>query len=317
MNAFFERTKAILIAGGVALAILAVGQGIWGAMAFANVHFTPAIPWAAPVMLVPLYGLWRVLARRPDLLQANRVSRGTLLRSVAAGAIGIGALTGYWIVFSDLVRMQPNTLPPVQGLSPLMLIALAVVGSLAAPFSEEAAFRGYAQSILRRRFSLMTATIITSVFFALAHVPHGLLLPKLFVYFLGGLMFGMIANASKSILPGIAVHVMADLTFFAMVWPYDAARHNVFAYGADASFWLHLAQALVCTALFIPAVQSVSAGIQGGIRSRRKRTELCTADDVHQKARIWHSSFGLSSRARTRTLLQCALRHSAKKPGLH
>lgn len=239
----------------VAFAILAVGQGLWGALAFVNVRFTPALPWAPVLMLAIIYALWQVLKRRPDLLQSNPVSVRAFLLALLTGAIGIGALTGYWIVAANLFTMPPNLLPPLHGLSPFMLAALAITGSLCAPFTEEAAFRGYAQSILRRRFSIAGATILTSVLFALAHGLHGLLLPKLFVYFLGGLMFGTIANACKSIRPGIAVHVMADLTFFTLVWPFDAARHNVIASGMDPSFAVHLAQALICTVLFVFALQ--------------------------------------------------------------
>lgn len=247
--------KTVLAAAGAAFAILAVGQGLWGVLVFTDVRFTPAIPWAAPVTLATLYGLWQFLKRRPDLLQANPVPIRTVLRALLAGAIGIGALTGYWIVACDLFKMPPNMLPPMHGLAPLVVVSFAITGSLAAPFTEEAAFRGYAQSVLRGRFSLTAATIIASVLFSLAHVPHGLLLPKLLVYFLGGLMFGTIANAAKSILPGIAVHILADMTFFTLVWPFDGARANVLTSGADLSFWLHLAQALICTALYIPALR--------------------------------------------------------------
>jgi hypothetical protein len=99
--------------------------------------------------------------------------------------------------------------------------------------------------------------------------------PKLFVYFLGGLMFGTIANATKSILTGIAVHILADITFFTLVWPFDAARANVFTNGADSSFWVHLIQALVCTGLYIPAIRQLG----------RFRSEKSSANTVgHQVA---------------------------------
>jgi hypothetical protein len=41
------------------------------------------------------------------------------------------------------------------------------------------------------------------------------------------------------------------MTFFALVWPHDAARRMVWDSGADGWFWFHVAQAVVFTALAI------------------------------------------------------------------
>ena len=128
---------------------------------------------------------------------------------------------------------------------------MLVMGSIAAPLSEEAAFRGYAQVMLERRFRGPAAVGISSVMFAFAHVTQGFLVPKLFVYFLAGLTFGVTAYLTKSIVPGIVVHVMADLTFFTMVWPYDTTRRLVTEGGADAWFWIHVAQAVVFAGLAV------------------------------------------------------------------
>lgn len=259
MRQFIEKCKALLAASVAAAAILAIGQGLWGALAFANVRFTPSVPWAGPAMAFVLWVLWRVLKRRPDLLRAHPVSVQVFVQALFAGALGVAALTGYWIVMFSLVKMPPNLLPAMHGVPPFTLLVLAVAGSLAAPFSEEAAFRGYAQALLERKFTATGAIAIASLLFALAHAPHGLLPPKLFVYFLAGLLFAAIARKTKSILPAIAVHAMADITFFVLIWPYDAARHTIWEHGAGADFWVHLAQALTCTVLCI-AVLKIPAG---------------------------------------------------------
>jgi hypothetical protein len=78
------------------------------------------------------------------------------------------------------------------------------------------------------------------------------------VYFLAGLVFGLTAYLTDSILPGMAVHVGADLTFFTLVWPHDTARRLVGDGGADAWFWVHVTQALVFTALAIPAFRRLA-----------------------------------------------------------
>jgi Type II CAAX prenyl endopeptidase Rce1-like len=91
------------------------------------------------------------------------------------------------------------------------------------------------------------------VVFALVHVNQGLQWPKLLVYFLAGVVFGAIAYFNNSILPGILVHILGDLTFFLFVWPHDTTRTLVWQNGADLWFWIHVAQAVLFTLLSIAA----------------------------------------------------------------
>src|SRR5207248_4984217 len=160
------------------------------------------------------------------------------------GVLAIVALAGYWIVMFQLFKMPGNVIPDYSGYPVLTVVPVLVMASLVAPLSEEPAFRGYAQSILEGAFrGPVVPVTISSVLFALAHVTQGFLLPKLFVYFLVGLVLGTIAYLTKSLWPGIAVHIMADMTFFTLVWPHDTTRRLVVDGGADVWFWIHVAQA--------------------------------------------------------------------------
>src|ERR1051326_593237 len=259
----FQIMWTVAKSGIIAFLILAVGQGAWGAMALLNLKTTPAIPWSVAIMAPVLWLMWQHLGgkgrprstsgARRSYLRANAVPAPVFVWSLVAGALAIVALAGFWIVMFQLFRMPGNVVPDVSKYPLLTLVALLVMGSLAAPFSEEAAFRGYAQVMLERSFRPTAAIAISSVMFALAHVTQGLMWPKLLVYFLAGLAFGVTAYLTKSILPGIAVHIMADLTFFTMVWPHDTTRRLVADGGPDAWFWLHVAQALLFIALAIAA----------------------------------------------------------------
>jgi membrane protease YdiL (CAAX protease family) len=168
-----------------------------------------------------------------------------------AGVFSIAALSGLWIILFEVSRTPANAIVGASSYPLLTGIATLLMSSLAAPFSEEAAFRGYAQTILERNFRGPTAILISSAMFAAAHLTYGLYWTKLSVYFLFGLATGVGARLANSILPGIAVHVMADLTFFVLVWPHDAARRLVAQGGADAWFWIHVAQVVVCTPLAV------------------------------------------------------------------
>jgi len=86
-----------------------------------------------------------------------------------------------------------------------------------------------------------------------AHLNHGFFWPKLSIYFLVGVAFGTMAFLSRSILPVLPVHIIADLTFFLLVWPHDAARRLIRDTGADAWFWIHALQAVVFAAISILA----------------------------------------------------------------
>jgi membrane protease YdiL (CAAX protease family) len=129
---------------------------------------------------------------------------------------------------------------------------MILMGSAAAPLTEEPAFRGYCQVILERNFSAPVAICVSSMLFALGHGPtQGFLWPKLLFYFLVGLVFGTTAWLTNSILPAIPSHFLGLVIFFCMIWPRDAARAMIGETGAQPWFWIHVAQAIVFGALAI------------------------------------------------------------------
>jgi membrane protease YdiL (CAAX protease family) len=182
----------------------------------------------------------------------------TYLWSFAAGILSVVALAGYWIVLFRLVKMPPNALPDVSSYPRMTVALMILMGSLVAPFTEEAGFRGYFQVALEREFRGSVAVAVSSLVFAFAHFAHGILWPKLLLYFLVGIAFGSTAYLTKSTLPAIPPHMIGDLTFFTLVWPNDAARPLVLDSGADNWFWIHVAQAIVFTVLAVWAFQRLA-----------------------------------------------------------
>jgi membrane protease YdiL (CAAX protease family) len=256
----------------LALLIIAIAGGIWGTLFTINLSTSPNIPWSEAVMAVVLWLMWQYLGGRfpPQRtsqerrlrLRANPVAGRVFIWAFVAGLLWIPALAGYWILSFNLVKMSGNVLPDLTKYPLIALVLVAIMGSLVSPISEEAAVRGYLQVFLERRFAVSTAILISAFVFALAHLTQGLWLPKLFVYFMGGLAFGVTAYLTKSILPGIAVHILADLTFFTTVWPYDTARPLVWVSGPDVWFWVHLAQALIFTVLAVLAFRQLAKAVR-------------------------------------------------------
>jgi membrane protease YdiL (CAAX protease family) len=269
MRTLSSQVLAVPRATILAFAILVVNSLTWGALLTINLSTSPAIPWAVPIMALFLWLMWQYIngrwwprstsATRHQLLRATPVPGRVFAWSLLVGVLSIGALTGYWIVMFKLFKMAGNVLPDLSK-SPLLTVVLVVgMSSLVAPLSEEAAFRGYAQSILERAFrGPAVPVILSSVLFALAHLTQGFYVPKLFVYFLAGVVVGGVAYITKSILPGIVGHILTDLTFFIFVWPYDSQRQLIWETGvSDTWFWIHVAQAIIFTVLAVVAFRQL------------------------------------------------------------
>lgn len=261
MMIILHKAWAIFIALLVAFAITAVGQGLWGAMVMANAKLSPAVPWAAVVMPFILFGLvavlsgrgwpkWGAVARRA-LVPLAPVSTPVWTWSLVSGVAGIVTLAALWTVMADIVRVPPNLLPDTRGIPPLSLAAFLLVSIVAAPVTEEIAFRGYAMGLLRRQFGPIASLVIASLMFASAHLTQGLSPPKLIVYFTVGLTLGVVALRTGSLLPAMVVHSFGDLVFFTMVWPHDAGRRLISDGGADAAFWTNVAVLAVMSPVWL------------------------------------------------------------------
>src|SRR5438132_1435012 len=110
----------------------------------------------------------------------------------------------------------------------------------ASPARRVSSVPGYGQVLLERSFKPSVAVVLSSLFFALYHGPtQGFAPSKLLFYFVVGVVFGLMAFITRSVLPAIPVHIAGDLLFFTLVWPRDASRPLVWASGLDLIFWLN------------------------------------------------------------------------------
>jgi membrane protease YdiL (CAAX protease family) len=265
-----RRATVVLWAAVLALLVAGVASLAWGGLIVANLTISPTIPWKVVVMPVVLWLLWQYLggrwwprgtsARRRTLLRWRPVPRTVLGWALLAGALALVALVGLWIVLVELTHVGGNpTIPDAKTTPAVALVLALLMGSLVSSLTEEWAFRGYAQVTLERAFGGVAAVTISSLFFMLYHGPtQGFDWSKLLFYFLVGTAFGTIAFLTTSTLPAWPVHLAADLTFFFLIWPNDATRRFVWRDGADASFWISVALALVFTVLAVLAFLRLS-----------------------------------------------------------
>jgi membrane protease YdiL (CAAX protease family) len=249
--------KRIGIALVASLAVASLGSITWVPLVIANTKFLRGIPWSVAVEGVALLLIWKYLGgsgwprrtanARSELLRARLVPTRQLVWAAIAGGLSLIALAGLWIVLVRLTGIGGNpTLPYLSGYSPPVVVLVIGMASLVSPLSEEAAFRGYAQVLLERRFLPVVAVGISSVFFAVYHGPtQGFAPSKLFFYLVVGVVFGTIAYMTRSTLPALPVHVTGDLLFFLVIWPGDAGRSVVWSHGTDLMFWANVLQVIV------------------------------------------------------------------------
>jgi len=265
-----RRFGTIVRATAVAFVIALAPQGVWSALILANIKVSPRVPWAVVLMAGLLWAMWRYLGgafppRRTSKsrrlhLRAVRVPREVLVWAFVAGGLSIIALTGYWIVLAQFVRMPGSVLPSMANVPRSMAVLAVVTGAAISPICEQIGIWGYGHVILSRDFRRLSVIVLSALIFAVGpHPPFGVpLLPKIAFFFLVGLTFAVTAALTGSILPNLPVHMLGLLTFFTIVWPNDPLRPLLRESDPDLWFFVHVAQSVLFTVLALWAFRRLS-----------------------------------------------------------
>lgn len=221
-----------LAAAGVAILVLLAGSLPWGPLIGLNLRAGITVPWAVVPMAVYLGGYWMVLsgrsfggsadgAPRRSNLRANPLTGTMWCASIAAGLVGLGAIVAVLVLMARLVAL-PDSAPIVTpvGMPLLTGFALLAMQSVVAGVTEEAAFRGYMQSMVARRHGLALAILAQGTLFGLLHAPNhpGAVLRMLPYYILVSAVYGGLTWAADSILPAIGLHASADIVVLTRWW---------------------------------------------------------------------------------------------------
>jgi membrane protease YdiL (CAAX protease family) len=101
---------------------------------------------------------------------------------------------------------------------PLKWLAV-IVSATSAGVCEETGFRGYMQRPIEQRHGAPIAILISSLFFTAVHMTKAWALLGMVPIVLGaGILLGLLAWSSKSLIPGIIGHVVMDIGLFAYWW---------------------------------------------------------------------------------------------------
>jgi membrane protease YdiL (CAAX protease family) len=217
--------------------LLVIGSGLLIALVPANVWplllINLGVPLAAIIeaIFLGLYLWWASGGGPPRTMQATRV------RAFRRGALSptqwfwglIGAFFFAATIHASIVllfRFVPFPMAafrhgynfsfiPSRSLKWLAV----VVSATSAGICEETGFRGYMQVPIERRHGAPMAILISSLFFMGLHLTKAWATPGMVpIVFGAGILLGLLAWSSGSLIPGMIGHVVMDIGLFAYWW---------------------------------------------------------------------------------------------------
>ena len=253
--------RAIVIGLVVAAAGVAPWAGVAGHRGLAgwNLAVAAQIPWAAAPMALYLWLYWRYLggagwpratseARRVGL-RARNVPGAAWRLALAGGLVGLAASLPLTAIMGRLFVLPHEAVRTVApaGMPPATVVVLLVMSAIVAGVVEEAAYRGYMQGAIERRHGPVLAILITGTVFGLGHYNHHpaatLMMLPYYVWITA--VYGGLATATRSILPGLVLHAGGDVLSMVRAWSTGKAEwepsttaipHLVWDTGIDADF---------------------------------------------------------------------------------
>ena len=252
------------------IALRAIISGLLIALVPANVWplllLNLGMPLAAitEAIFLALYVWWAGGGGPPRTTQASRATafrRGTL--SPRQWSWGLVAAPFFAVTIHAALVLLFRIVPfPVAAFRegydfsfipslPLRWIAL-VVSAASAGICEETGFRGYMQRPIEQRHGAPVAILISSLFFTTLHLTKGWAMAGMVpIVFGAGVLLGLLAWSSGTLIFGMIGHVVMDIGLFAYWWTGIAGTFTarpITETGVDRSFLI--ASAVFATSLF-------------------------------------------------------------------
>jgi membrane protease YdiL (CAAX protease family) len=140
---------------------------------------------------------------------------------------------------------------------PLKWLAV-VVSAISAGICEETGFRGYMQRPIEERHGAPVAILISSFFFGVVHLTKSwAMLGMVPIVFGAGLLLGLLAWSSGSLIPGMVAHIVMDIGLFAYWWTGiagDFTTRPITETGVDQAFILECAAFAVSLSIVLLAI---------------------------------------------------------------
>lgn len=212
--------------GLIGLVVMGVVTVPWSVAAVLNLRLVPHVPWAIPVTIVYLFLVisylggcgWPASTRelRRRHLRARMLTPRTSTWSLLSGGAAIAAL---WLIFAAVGGFGVQVTPGREAtLGPRVLLASVIVSAAVTAIGEEAGLRGFMQAPLEARLGPGPAIAATTTAFVVIHAGHGIsaLVHLSPFYVATGIVYGLLAYLTQSILPSLVLHFLGDTGVFAL-----------------------------------------------------------------------------------------------------
>jgi len=273
-SASWRRLPVILKAVIVGTVVGLVAANVWPLLL---VKLGMPIAAAAEAVFLTTYVWWASGGGPPHSLQAGRkdsfrtrkLSRAEWYWGLAAALFFALTAHAAFILLFRLVQFPAAAFHAGYDISfissaPLRWLAI-FVSALSAGICEETGFRGYMQRPMEKRHGVVVAISISSLLFALVHLNKDWsLIGVVPIIFGWGVLLGMLAWASRSLVFCMIGHTLMDIGMFAYWWTQIAGRFSerpISETGLDLPFYLEwgaLAAVLAITLIAIARLRRLS-----------------------------------------------------------
>jgi len=249
--------------------------GIVGANGISVFFIALPIPISLIAMLAYLFLYWKFFSgswgpkktaeTRKKYFRAGSLSPTLWRWSLLLAAFFVLVFQSSLVVTFRLIQFPADRFLQGIGLEsePLWIVwTIILIASLSAGLTEETGFRGYGLVPLQKRYGPALANIMISGMFVVFHLNQAWAPPLLLHLFVGSLMFGLIAYATGSLLPGIIAHTVLDIVNFSYWWTDIAGKFEyqpIAITGVDLHFVVWLLIFTGSIALFIWNLGKVKA----------------------------------------------------------
>jgi membrane protease YdiL (CAAX protease family) len=191
--------------------------------------------------------------------------------ALLAGGLGIVALVLALRVANRLVVLPQQRLPDLGQVPEVTVVSLLLMAAPVAGIVEEAAFRGYMQGPIERRYGLIIAILVTGTMFAVAHLDFTLILWPYYVAVAA--IYGTVTYLTQSILPAVVLHTGGNIYSNSDLWLHGQAEWQassgpavlIWKTGTDASFWISSIALLIVAAAMVSAYSKLARAARGSL----------------------------------------------------
>jgi len=213
-------------------------------------------PWSLFLMIGVLWIYWMYFsgkwwpkttaAARSESFRATKLSVGTWKWSLITALLIVVAIQSSLIITFRVVEFPADAWALGFDFKayPTWLIWLYIIlMASVAGITEEVGFRGYMQVPLEKRYNTIAGIVIVSGMFVVLHLNQAWVPYVLIHLFVIGVMWGILAYTSSSLIPGIISHIIADIFSFSYWWTDVAGtfdKRTIAETGVDIHFisWL-------------------------------------------------------------------------------